>query len=211
MVDTTSTGAPGQAQAAKEEAMNQASDLKDTAREHVGAMTDDAKEKATNVAHDVRRELETQGDTQAKRAASALHNVGSQLSDMANAGQPGPVVDVTRQLADKSRQIASRLEERGVQGVGGDLRRFARRQPGLFLAAAGVTGFLVTRMLRNVQGNGSGGGQSGMQSPGQSGIQSTGLPAMQSFGQSSMPSPGGQQMPSVSTTPDDILQPETTR
>jgi hypothetical protein len=153
MVESSANGVPGQAQAAKDEAINQAGDLKDTALEHVGAVTADAKEKATNVAHDVRRELETQGNTQAKRAASALHDVGAQLSDMANAGQPGPVSDVTRQLADKSRQVASRLEEGGVQGVGDDLRRFARRQPGLFLAAAGVAGFVVTRVLRNVQGS----------------------------------------------------------
>ena len=100
-------------------------------------------------AHDVRRELESQGDVQAKRVASTLHDVGSQLDDMAASGQSGPVTDVTRQLADKTRQVASRLEEGGVQGVGDDLRRFARRQPGLFLAAAGVAGFVVTRVLRN--------------------------------------------------------------
>ena len=126
MIEPSSTGVPEQAQAAQDEAIQQAADLKDTALEHVGALTDDAKEKATNVAQDVRRELETQGDAQAKRAASALHNVGSQLTDMANAGQPGPGADVTRRLADKSRQVASRLEEGGVQGVGDDLRRFAR-------------------------------------------------------------------------------------
>jgi hypothetical protein len=152
MVETRSAGVPDQAQAAKDEALTQAGDLKDTALEHVGALTDDAKDKATNVAHDLRRDFETQGDVQAKRAASALHDVGSQLSDMASSAQPGPVADVTRQLADKSRQVASRLEEGGVQGVGDDLRRFARRQPGLFLAAAGVAGFVVTRMLRNAQG-----------------------------------------------------------
>jgi plasmid stabilization system protein ParE len=153
MVETSSTGVPEQAHAAKDEALNQASDLKDTALGHMGALTDDAKDKATDVAHDVRRELETQGDAQAKRAASALHNVGSQLHDMADSGQPGTVTDVTRQLADKSRQVASRLEEGGVQGVGDDLRRLARRQPGLFLAAAGVAGFVVTRALRNAQGS----------------------------------------------------------
>ena len=154
MVETSPTAVPEQAQAAKDEAINRAGDLKDTALEHVGAMTDDAKEQATNVAHDVRRELESQGDAQAKRAASALHGVGAQLADMAKAGQPGAVSDVTRQLADKSRQIAGRLEEGGVQGVSDDLRRFARRQPGLFLAAAGVAGFVVTRLLRNAQGTG---------------------------------------------------------
>ncbi len=153
MVETSTTGVPEQAHAAKDEAMNQASDLKDTALEHVTALTGDAKDKATNVAHDVRRELETQGDAQARRAASALHSVGVQLHGMADSGQPGAVRDVTRQLADKSRQVASRLEEGGVQGVGDDLRRFARRQPGLFLAAAGLAGFVVTRVLRNAQGS----------------------------------------------------------
>jgi hypothetical protein len=168
MVETSSAAMPEQAQAAKDEAINQAGELKDTALEHVSAVTADAKEKATNVAHDVRRELETQGDTQAKRAASALHDVGSQLSDMANAGQPGPVTDVTRQLADKSRQVASRLEEGGIQAVGDDLRQFARRQPGLFLAAAGVAGFVVTRILRNAQSNGNPTGQTAAPSRGAS-------------------------------------------
>lgn len=152
MVETSSIGVPAQAQATKDEAINQASDLKDTALEHVGAVADDAKEQASNVARDVRRELETQGDVQAKRAASMLHDVGSQLNDMASAGQPGPVAEVTRQLGDKSRQVASRLEEGGIQGIGDDLRRFARRSPGVFLFAAGAAGFVVTRMLRNAQG-----------------------------------------------------------
>jgi len=153
MVEASSNAVPAQAQATKDEALAQAGDLKNTALEHVGALTEDAKNKATNVAHDVRRELETQGDAQAKRAASALRSVGSQLHDMADSGQSGTVTDVTRQLADKSRQVASRLEEGGVQGASEDLRRFARRQPGVFLAAAGLAGFVVTRALRSAQGN----------------------------------------------------------
>ena len=39
MVETSSSGVPEQAQAAKDEAINQAGDLKDTALEHVGALT----------------------------------------------------------------------------------------------------------------------------------------------------------------------------
>jgi hypothetical protein len=163
MVDEATGGVPEQAQAVKDEAMSQATDLKDTALEHVGGLAQEAKTKAGDVVGDMRRELETQGDAQAKRAAAVLHDVGSQLHDMAAAGQPGPVADVTRQLADKSRQVASRIEEGGVQAVGDDLRQFARRQPGLFLAAAGVAGFVVTRVLRNAHT-----------------ASTTGLPSMQS-------------------------------
>ena len=150
MADTTAGIDSGsQVQAAKDEAVERVHDLTATTAEHAGAVKDEAKGKALDVAHDVRRELESQGDVQAKRVASTLHDVGSQLNDMAANGQPGAVTDVTRQVADKSRQLASRLEEGGVQGVGDDLRRFARRQPGLFLAAAGVAGFVLTRVLRN--------------------------------------------------------------
>lgn len=160
MVETSSSGVPEQAQAAKDEAINQAGVLKETALEHVGTLTSDAKDRATDVARDVRRELESQGDSQAKRAASMLHDVGTQLTDMASGAEPGPVQQVTRQLADKSRQVATRLDEDGVQGVGDDLRRFARRQPGLFLAAAGLAGFVVTRVLRNAQSGGLANGNS---------------------------------------------------
>jgi hypothetical protein len=52
-------------------------------------------------------------------------------------------------LAQQGRSFAGRLEQGGVQGIGEDLTSFARRRPVLFLAAAGVAGFAVTRMLRN--------------------------------------------------------------
>jgi hypothetical protein len=150
MTDTTpGIDSGSQVQAAKDEAVERVQDLTATTAEHAGAVKDEAKGKALDVAHDVRRELESQGDVQAKRVASTLHDVGSQLNDMAANGQPGAVTEVTRQVADTTRQLASRLEEGGVQGVSDDLRRFARRQPGLFLATAGVAGFVLTRVLRN--------------------------------------------------------------
>ena len=158
MVETSSTGVPEQAQAAKDEAINQAGDLKDTALEHVGAMTATRRRRRPTSPMTYAESSRRKATRRQSVRHPCLHDVGSQLTDMANAGQPGPVSDVTRQLADKSRQVASRLEEGGVQGVGDDLRRFARRQPGLFLAAAGVAGFVVTGCCatRRATGNPSG-------------------------------------------------------
>jgi len=135
--------------------MGQAREVASTAAEHAGAVKEEAKGKAVNVAHDVRRELQSQGDAQAKRAASALHGVGDQLRSMAASGQPGAVTDFTRQAADKTQQMATRLENDGMRGVGDDLANFARRQPVLFLAAAGLAGFLATRVMRSAASNGS--------------------------------------------------------
>jgi hypothetical protein len=173
MTDTTVGNDSGsQVQAAKDEAVERVHDLTSTASEHAGAVKEEAKGKALDVAHDVRRELEGQGDAQAKRVASTLQDVGAQLNEMANSGQPGAVTDVTRQVADKSRQLAARLEDGGVQGVSDDLRRFARRQPGLFLAAAGVAGFVLTRVLRNA----SSGQYTSQEAPASGGIPSTDVP-----------------------------------
>ena len=150
MADAPGTrDAPSPVQDTKDEAKDQAKEVASTAAEHAGAVAQEAKGKASNVVHDVRRDLQSQGDTQARRVASALHDVGGQLDSMAKNGQPGTVTSATRQLADKSHQLAGRLEDGGLQGVGDDLAAFARRQPVLFLAAAGVAGFVVTRMLRN--------------------------------------------------------------
>ena len=120
------------------------------------AVTQEAKEKATNVAHDIRRELESQGDSQAKRLATTLHDAGRQLHDMANGAEPGPLTQVTRQLAEGTERLAGRVDDGGLHGIGDELRGFARRQPVLFLVAAGTAGFLVTRMLRHA-GGGNGG------------------------------------------------------
>jgi hypothetical protein len=166
MADSSADETGSRVQVAKDEAVDRVHDLTATTAEHAGAVKEEAKDKALNVAHDVRRELENQGDSQAKRAAEALHDVGSQLHEMAKSGQPGAVTDMTRQVAEKSTQFASRLEQGGVQGVGEDLRQFARRQPGLFLAAAGVAGFVAVRVLRNASHDPSPeAGQSGSERP----------------------------------------------
>jgi hypothetical protein len=153
MVQTnTGTDPNGQPQAVKDEALGKASDLKDTAVEHAGAVTQEAKGKAIDVAHDVRRELESQGDTQARRLGGALRDTSRQLHDMADGAEPGQVSQMTRQLAGGAERLAGRLEEGGLQGIGDDVRDFARRQPGMFLFAAGVAGFVATRVLRNASG-----------------------------------------------------------
>jgi hypothetical protein len=144
----------------KDEAINQAHDLKSATAEHAGAMTNEAKAKAVDVAHDVKHELVKHGDAQAERVAGALHATGRQLEVMADGGEPGTVADVTRQLGGAAQQLAGRLESGGVNGVADDLRGFARRQPGLFLAAAGLAGFVVVRALRAAPSGAMSGGSS---------------------------------------------------
>ena len=133
----------------RDQAVDQAHELKDTSVEHVSAMAQEAKDKAFNVGHDVRRELENQGDTQARRLATTLRDTGRQLHDMADGAEAGPLGQATRQLAGGTDRLAGRLEADGIHGVAEDLRAFAQRQPVVFLLAAGAAGFVVTRLLRS--------------------------------------------------------------
>jgi len=149
-----------QTQGVKDQALEKAHDLKDTAVEHAGAVTQEAKGKALDVAHDVTRELQSQGDQQARRVGVALRDASRQLRDMADGAEPGQVGQMTRQLADGADRLAGRIEDGGVQGIGEDLRQFARRNPGTFLFAAGVAGFLTMRVLRNASGEQSSNGGS---------------------------------------------------
>jgi hypothetical protein len=110
-------------------------------------------------------QLQAQADLQASRLASAIFQVGSQAVALSQ-GRPeeaGPLVDYAEQAATWLDERASYLEERGLEGLATDVVDFARRRPGVFLAAAAVVGFGVGRLLRSgaVSTDGAANGASG--------------------------------------------------
>ena len=131
-----------------DEAAARASELKDAAKEHAGAVVAEAKQQARSVVRDAQTELQRQAEHQAHRAGDGMRHASSQLRTMADAGEPGMVTDLTRQLASTLDSVAARIGNGGLRAVGDDVRDFARRQPGLFLLGAGVAGFLVARAVR---------------------------------------------------------------
>jgi len=146
--DSATPQAKDAASRATEAVSSQASELKDAAKDHAGAVVTEAREQARNVMNDARDQLQQQADQQARRAGDGLHAASDQLRSMADAGQPGVVTDLTRQLAGGLERVSDRIGEGGLKAVGDDLRSFARRQPGLFLLGAGVAGFLAARAIR---------------------------------------------------------------
>jgi hypothetical protein len=143
---STTTG--GTAGAVRDEAVREAADLKHRAAEQAGAVADQAKRQTSRIADDARQELRRQGDEQAQRVAGGLHDAGRQLHTMAEAGE-GLVADLAHQASDGVERVARTLDERGVEGIAEDARGFARRRPGLFLAAAGAAGFVAARAIRH--------------------------------------------------------------
>jgi hypothetical protein len=56
---------------------------------------------------------------------------------------------IVRQLGDRATRMGESFQEGGYRALAGDLSRFARSSPGLFLLSAAGAGFAVGRVVRN--------------------------------------------------------------
>ena len=67
-----------------------------------------------------------------------------------NSDQDGPATDLARQAADKAHQAAGWLADRDPGSLLDEVRSFARRKPGTYLAIALGAGVLAGRLTRGL-------------------------------------------------------------
>jgi hypothetical protein len=121
-----------------------------TAIQQVGAVASESGQQLRHLWGQAQDELNDQAAQQQQRAAAGIRVVGDQLASMARgASQQGVATDLARQAAVKAHHIAGWLEARDPEGVLYEVRRFARRRPGTFLAAALVGGLVAGRLARS--------------------------------------------------------------
>jgi len=122
-----------------------------SAADEARATANTAKREAVGLARSAQEELHKQSDEQARRLAGRVRDVSSQLDGLArgDAPQDGMVADLVRQAADKTGQLAQRLDDGGIDRVTADVKQFARQRPGVFLACAFGLGVIAGRTLRN--------------------------------------------------------------
>ena len=116
-----------------------------------------AKDQARGLVDQATSELRTRASEQAERAAAGLEQLASRVQALV-AGRPedaGPLRDYAVQLGERTQRAAEQLRTRGVDGVLGDVRSFARRRPGAFLAGAAATGFMIGRVVKAQRANSS--------------------------------------------------------
>jgi hypothetical protein len=132
----------------KEVVQHAAEQTKEVARE--------ATRQAQQLAGQVREQLAEQARQQTSRAAQNLHTVSEQARALAEGRveAAGPMDDYVRRFADRVGEYADRLEQRGFEGTLSDVQGFARRRPALFIGLATAAGFVLTRIGRNLQGDG---------------------------------------------------------
>lgn len=168
---TTGSGAPPAKEQAKEatsaavaktgEVASSAGDgakkVASEATRQVSDLASEASGHAKEVYSQASGQLREQASEQTGRAAEGVRSLSQQVQALAD-GRPddaGAVGEYARQAGDRLQQVATRLEDGGLDGVLEDLQRFARRRPGLFLLGAGAAGLAAGRLLRGAQAAGT--------------------------------------------------------
>ncbi|MGI5479982.1 hypothetical protein [Streptomyces lavendofoliae] len=140
---------------------DKAAEVAGTAKEQVAGLTQEATAQARDLVGELRGQLRDQAHSQTQRLAENVRRLSDELREMSENGKPDSGVGgVVRQISDGGRQVADRLEQRGPDGLVGDLQDFARRRPGVFLAGAALAGFVVARAGKGVSAAGSSGSSS---------------------------------------------------
>ena len=121
----------------------------DTAKQETRSVASEAGRQAKMLAGQVRDELRDQAATQQTRAADGLHAAGSAFTKMADGSDDtGYAPTLVRAAGERIDSAANWLGTRDPGAVVEDVKRFARRRPGVFIAIAVGAGVLVGRVTR---------------------------------------------------------------
>jgi hypothetical protein len=148
---TEDTSAKQRAQEAASTSADEARHVAGVAKEQTAQVASEATAAAKNVASDVLKNVSDtareQGGTQRDKLVGTLSTLSHDLSSMADQAPSGLAGDLARQAADQARSLTSRLEDRDPAEILDDVRRFARRRPGVFLLGALAAGVVTGRLL----------------------------------------------------------------
>lgn len=146
-----------------EVAKDEAAGVASSAKEKAAGLVDEGVDKARSVAGEAGRqardlmaearvELTAQAYDQQRRLAGGLRTFGNELSSMAESSSEGGLAaDVARQLASRTTDLAQWFEDREPGSVLEEVKEFARRRPGAFLAIAAGAGVLAGRVTRGLK------------------------------------------------------------
>ena len=154
----TKTAATHTANVAAEEAANvgdtaahAAGQVADVTKDEVGKVAAETKKQAKDLLTDARTQLTEQAGEQQARVASGLRSISDELTQMATASDAdGVATDLVRQAASRAGNVATWLDDRDPGSLLDEVRSYARRKPGTFIALAAAAGILAGRLTRSV-------------------------------------------------------------
>jgi hypothetical protein len=161
MTDTPTTE---RAKATASTAADEGKHVAGVAQEQASSVATEAAQQARSLAGEaqaqVTDQLAEQSRQQRDKLVGTLGTLGDDLHRMADQGEGGLAADVAREVAGHARSLTSYLDGREPGELLDDVRDFARRRPGTFLAGALVAGLVAGRLARGVKDSPSGPGSS---------------------------------------------------
>lgn len=152
--------ASGKADTAKQEAQQvghegakSAKRVAGSAADEVNKVAHDAAGKARDLVGELTTGLREQAGEQQQKVSEGLRSLGDELRSMADHGQDGGTASsLVNQAAQRAGSAAEWLDNRDPGSLLDEVKDFARRRPGTFLAVAAGAGLLVGRMTRGLVG-----------------------------------------------------------
>ena len=140
-------------------AKSAAADVKGTAQDAGAKVASTGKEQASRVAQDAlgqarelygqaTTQLSEQAGTQQQKAAGTLHTFADDLGGMSGQTDGGLAAELVQNLETRARDVADWLEQRSPEDVLAEVKAFAARRPGLFIALAAGTGIVAARLTK---------------------------------------------------------------
>jgi hypothetical protein len=137
----------------KDTAAGAASGVRDVAKSEVSNVAGEAKYQARNLVDQTRSELRGQASNQQSQLATKLNSWASELGSMASkSDDSGPMTDLAQQASRRVGEISHWLDNHEPTDLFEEIKRFARRRPGTFLALAAAAGVVAGRLTRGAVG-----------------------------------------------------------
>jgi hypothetical protein len=144
-IDITSAEAGGPATMPQEAAGRVAS----AAQGQGGRVAGEARRQAGKLVGEASTQVKEQAEEQKAKAAQGLRSLSKELQSMADGSdQSGLAADLAWQASQKSQEIADWLDRRDTGSLVEEVREFASRRPGTFLAGCVVAGVVAGRLTR---------------------------------------------------------------
>jgi hypothetical protein len=142
----------------KDTAAGAASGVKEVARGEVAHVADEAKYQTRNLLDQTRYELQGQVRYQQSSLASKLNGWASELGSMASkSDESGPMTDLAQQASRRVGEFSHWLDNHEPADLLDEVKRFARRRPGAFIALAAAAGVVAGRLTRGAVSRNTGG------------------------------------------------------
>lgn len=130
---------------------NQAQDVSEDLKHATDEAVAEAKRKTQQLTEEARQRAEEAIQQQKNAAALQMEGIADALYDTAGklTEEQAWLANGMHRAGDFIEQLSGSVKERNLSDLMHDLEHYTRRQPGVVIGAAAVTGFLLSRFLKS--------------------------------------------------------------